>query len=329
MPPQAARTSAVRVLIVKTSSMGDVVHALPLAADVAQARPKVVLDWLVEEGFAAIPAMNHHVAQVHAVALRRWRKQPFSAETRNEVSAVKETLRAAKYDLVLDAQGLIKSAWIARWAGAPVAGFSAHTARERLAARFYAQRHEVPRALHAVERCRHLAGAAFGYSPVGPPRFALVRNAARAIEVAGDRYAVLLTNASRASKLWPAERWLALEQWLAQRGLTSVLFWGSDEEGARTLALAEQMQRAVLAPRSSLDAIAASLAGADLVIGLDTGLAHLAAALGRPTVGIYCDYDPRLTGLVGEGPVASVGGVKAAPASEEVIAAATRVLESR
>jgi heptosyltransferase I len=309
--------------------MGDVVHALPLAADVALARPKIVVDWLAEEAFAQIPAMSAHVGTVHRVALRRWRRQPFSAQTRREVAALKSALRAAKYDLVIDAQGLIKSAWIARWAGAPVAGYAAASAREKLAARLYTQRHVVPRELHAVERCRQLAGAALGYAPDGPPRFDLVPQAARAIDVAGERYAVLLVNASRKSKLWPDVCWLQLEAWLAERGLTSVLFWGSDEEGERTLALAQRMQRAVLAPRSGLDAIAASLAGADLVIGLDTGLSHLAAALGRPTVGIYCDYDPRLTGLVGDGLVESVGGVSAAPTFDEVVAAALRVMASR
>jgi len=144
----------VRILIVKTSSMGDVVHALPLASDLARHVPDAKIDWLVEESFAAIPAMSRHVAGVKQVALRRWRRRPFQPRTRAEIAAVKGGLRRSTYDWVLDAQGLLKSAWVARWAGAPVAGFSSRSARERVASLFYARRFDIPRELHAVDRCR-------------------------------------------------------------------------------------------------------------------------------------------------------------------------------
>jgi heptosyltransferase-1 len=297
----------VRLLIVKTSSMGDVIHALPLAADIARAKPGATIDWVAEEGFAAIPRMSRHVATVHRVALRRWRRAPFAARTRTESAALKRALQTANYDLVLDAQGLLKSAWVARWARAEVAGYTSDTARERIASVFYQHRYPVPRELHAVDRCRALGAAALGYAAEGPPRFDLAASAAPAVAVSGP-YAVLLANASRATKLWSAERWREVEGALAGMGLTSVLFWGSEEEGRRTRALAEGMQRAMVAPRSALDAIASTIAGAGVVVGLDTGLSHLAAALGRPTVAIYCDYDPGLVGLVGDGPVASLGG---------------------
>ena len=308
--------------------MGDVIHALPLAADIARARPGAVIDWLVEEGFAAIPAMSHHVAAVHQVALRRWRRAPFSSESRSESAALKRALRAARYDLVIDAQGLLKSAWVARWAGAPVAGFSSDTARERIASLFYRQRFAIPRALHAIERCRALGAQALGYAAEGPPRFDLACNAQPAI-VVNAPYAVLLTNASRVTKLWPMERWIEVERGLAERGLVSVLFWGSELEGQRTRELAAGMRRAVVAPRSALDAIAASLGGARVVVGLDTGLSHLAAALGRPTVAIYCDYDPGLVGLVGDGPVASLGGVGVQTSARQAIDAIERAMASR
>ena len=301
--------------------MGDVVHALPLAADIAHARPDVQIDWLCEETFAAIPSMSRHVTNVHRVALRRWRRRPFDPAVWHEVRVAKRALRDSRYDLVLDAQGLAKSAWLARWTGAPVAGFDSATAREPIAARFYQQHFEVPRDLHAVERCRRLGALALGYEVRGAPRFDLEASSS----IRSQAAAVLLVNASRATKLWGDQRWLAVERWLAEQGIASVLFSGSAAERDRTERLAAQMQSATAAPPSALDAIAATLAAASVVIGLDTGLTHLAAALGRPTVGIYCDYDPALVGLTGDA-VASVGSATVPPTVAEVIDAAAQVM---
>ncbi|MCX8114221.1 MAG: lipopolysaccharide heptosyltransferase I [Burkholderiaceae bacterium] len=321
--------TAPRVLIVKTSSMGDVVHALPMASDIACAYPGATIDWVVEEAFAAIPRLHPSVTRVIAVALRRWRKRPASPATWREWRTAKAALRAQRYDRIVDCQGLIKSAWLARRARGPVAGPDAASAREPLAACLYAQRIRVPRALHAIERNRRIGAAALGYTAEGPPRFGLrppaLEGELRAL-VDGRDYAVLLTNASRATKLWPDERWAAVEAWLAARGLRSLLFWGSDEEGVRTCARAAGMRDAEVAPRAPLDAIAAALAGARVVVGLDTGLSHLAAAVGAPTVGIYCDYDPALVGITGDAPCESLGGVGLAPSADAVIAAIERVL---
>lgn len=307
--------------------MGDVVHALPLAADLAAHVPQARIDWVVEESFAAIPEMSRHVRRVHRVALRRWRSVALQAGTWREVAAAKRKLAAEQYDWVLDAQGLLKSAWVARWARAPIAGLSSDAARERIAALFYARRIPVARDLHAVERCRRIGADVFGYALDGPPRFDITATAPAAVRPAVP-YAVLLVNASRASKLWPEERWIELERWLAGRGLSSVLFWGAPEEETRVRGLASRMRRAEVAPRSPIDGIASTLMQARIVIGLDTGLSHLAAALGRPTVALYCDYDPALVGLVGEGSVESLGGVNQAPSPAEVVEAAARMLET-
>ena len=304
--------------------MGDVVHALPLAADLTAARTGIEVDWLVEETFAAIPGMSRHVRQVHRVALRRWRTRLLQTATWREMAAARRALAARSYDLVLDVQGLLKSAWLSRWAHARVAGPSSASAREQVASLFYDERIVVPRELHAVERCRRIGAAALGYSIDTPPRFDLSVTPTPPAGVRSD-YAVLLPNASRASKLWPEAHWVALEAALAARELTSVLYWGDADEEVRCRRLVAAMRTAQLAPRSPIDAIAATLAGASLVVGLDTGLTHLAAALGRPTVGIYCDYDPQLVGLSGGGATESLGGVDRSPAAADVIAAAERV----
>ena len=304
--------------------MGDVVHALPLAADLA-AQPGIEIDWLVEESFAAIPAMSRHVRRVHRVALRRWRKALLEPGTWREIADVKRRLRAQEFDWVLDVQGLLKSAWMARWTRARVAGPSSDSARERVASMLYARRVAVSRELHAVERCRRLGSAVLGYPVDGPPRFDLKVAAEPAVSPPGP-YAVLLVNASRVTKLWDTKRWIALERRLADAGMASVIFWGSPDEEQRVRTLVASMKRGEAAPKSPIDTIAATLAGARVVIGLDTGLTHLAAALGRPTVGIFCDYDPSLVGLVGDGPVRSLGGVGTPPSSGEVIAAVLDVL---
>jgi heptosyltransferase-1 len=317
----------VRILIVKTSSMGDVVHALPLAADLAAHVPDAQVDWLVEESFAAIPAMSRHVQQVRQVALRRWRRSPLHPATWHEIAECQANLRARHYDWALDVQGLLKSAWMARWTGSRVAGPSSSAARERVASLLYSRPIDVPRSLHAVERCRRIGAAVFGYAIDGPPRFDLAVEASPIVDPAAAG-AVLLVNASRATKLWAEERWIELERWLAGRGLHSVLFWATPEEEARAARLAKGMVRAGVAPRASIDAIGATLATARVVVGLDTGLTHLAAALGRPTVGIYCDYDPTLVGLVGDGPVRSLGGVAQQPSASDVIDAARAVMSA-
>jgi heptosyltransferase-1 len=321
--------SGPRILIVKTSSMGDIVHALPLVSDLTAHVPQARIEWVVEEGFAAIPRLHPAVTRVIPVALRRWRKRLLAPATWDEIRAVRHQLNNVVYDRIIDCQGLLKSAWITRWAEGPKTGPDARSAREAIAARFYDDRVSVPADLHAIERNRRLGAAAFGYALTQPPRFDLAVPRLPPGLVPTDRpYAVLLTNASRATKLWPDERWREVEAWLAGQGLRSLLFWGSAEEGEATQQRLAGMRDARRLPRVTLDVAAAVLAGARVVVGLDTGLSHLAAAVGVPTVALYCDYDPALVGVVGDAPCASLGGVDQSPAVQDVIDAAQRVMRS-
>jgi heptosyltransferase-1 len=317
----------VKVLIVKTSSMGDVVHALPALSDMRRERPGVEVDWLVEAPFAAIPQLHPGVRRVLPMAWRKWRRQLFERATWRAIGALRDELRREPYDLVLDLQGLLKSALWARQANGMLAGYDRHSIREPAAAWFYARTAAVPRELHAVERCRRLAAAHLGYAvPSAAPDFGL--RAPAPTWKAPEHYAVLIPNASRPEKLWPERSWVAVGRRLRDAGLQPVVLWGSDAEQTLAERIAAGCDGEV-PPFLKVGEMAALLAGARQVVGLDTGFSHLAAALGRPTIGIYCDHDPGLAGITGPGTaakVASLGGRGQVPKLPEVLALVERHL---
>lgn len=305
-----------RILIVKTTSMGDVVHALPAASDIVRALPGAELDWLVETPFAAIPRMHGGIRQVHALSWRKWRRQLARPDTWRAMAALRAELRDQRYDLVIDLQGLLKSALWARQAAAPIAGYDRRSAREPLASWAYTARHAVPRALQAVERCRRLAAAALGLpQPSGAPDFGLQAPAPG--WQGPDHYAVLVPSASRAAKLWPERHWVAVGRRLADQGWRPVVLWGNEAEQSLAENIAAGCDGEV-PPFLGVGEVAAVLESARVIVGLDTGFTHLGAALGRPTVGIYCDHDPGLAGLCGAGGVHSLGGKGQLPRVQDV-----------
>jgi heptosyltransferase-1 len=311
----------VRLLVVKTSSMGDVVHAMPVVGDILRRHPQAQIDWLVEAPFAAIAQMHPGIRRVWPMAWRKWRGQLFSADTWRAMAQLRSALRAAKYDVVLDLQGLVKSALWARQARAPVAGYDKQSIREPLAARFYRHTASVPRDLHAVQRCRLLAGAHLGYQPpAGTPDFGL-RAPSGGWTPRGNQgnYAVLIPNASRREKLWPERHWVAIGNRLLERGWTPLVLWGREDEQTLAERIAASCDGDV-PPFLGVGEMAAVLAGARQVVGLDTGFTHLAAAFGRPTLGIYCDHEPGLAGITGPGRVASIGGKGQVPSRNDVLA---------
>jgi heptosyltransferase-1 len=307
-----------RLLIVKTSSMGDVVHALPVVADVLRHDPTATIDWLVESTYAAIPQLHPGVKRVLPMAWRKWRRALLSGSTWAAMRGLRADLRAEPYDLVLDLQGLLKSALWARQANGPVAGYDRRSAREPAAAWAYHRSSTVGKDLHAVQRCRLLAAAHLGYAaPAGPPDFGI------RVQKPGwgpkAPYAVLIPNASRKEKLWPERHWVSVGKRLMERGLIPVVLWGTDEEQTLAERIAADCEGDV-PPLLRVGEMAAVLAGARQVVGLDTGFTHLAAALGRPTIGIYCDHEPGLAGITGPGRVASIGGKWQVPARNDVLA---------
>lgn len=307
-----------RVLVVKTSSMGDVVHALPAVSDLCHARPGIQVDWLVEAPFSAIPSLHPGVQRVLPLAWRKWRKRLWSAESRAAIAALRLELKRERYDLVLDLQGLLKSALWALQAHGPVAGYDRASIREPLAALFYRQRAAVPRSLQAVERNRRLMAAHMGYAMPGTAPDFGIRAPAGAWQV-GAPSAVLIPCASRIEKLWPEAHWTALGLRLVAAGLTPVVVWGSEDERLRAERIAAGCAGRV-PPFLKVADMAAVLGQARQVIGLDTGFSHLAAAFGQPTIGIYCDHEPGLAGITGPGAVASLGGKGQVPTLKAVMA---------
>jgi len=303
--------------------MGDVIHNLPVVADIKRYRAAASIDWVVEEAFADIPALNPDVDEVIPVAARRWRKRWFTPTLVREFREFRSRLRTAQYDCILDTQGLIKSAAIGRLARGRRFGYSARSARESWSARFYDATFDVPKKMHAVERNRLLASLALG---AAPPRDEISYGIRAEPLASGQRYAVLLHGTSRANKEWDEASWIALAHALNALEIEVLLPWGSAAERARSERLKAQLTNAFVPARMPLAKLARLLAGAAIVVGTDTGLTHLSAALGRPTIGIYRGSDPRLTGLYGSTKAVNLGDNGAPPAAPEAIAAAEKLL---
>lgn len=310
------------ILIIKTSSLGDVVHQMPAIVDASRACPELRITWLVEEAFAPLVRLHPLVADVMTVATRRWRSQLAAGATWREVARFRARLRRRPFNKVIDTQGLIRSAIMARVARGERHGYDGRSIREPLAARFYGVRHTVSRDLHAVTRNRILTGLSLGYQPPEEVDYGLIRPP----QAVSQRYAVLLHGTSRSAKEWRAEDWIETGRWLSAKGLQIVLPWGSEAERLVSERLSHDIADSRVLPRQNLDLTAQVIGNATLVIGVDTGLMHLAAAYRVPLVGIYVSTDPGLTGPVGGGRMAVLGGREGPPVARQVIEAAERLL---
>ena len=290
-----------RVLIVKTSSMGDVLHSLPALTDAMQAVPGIRFDWVVEEGFAQIPSWHPAVDRVIPVAIRRWRKNWFSAENRADRKRFYRELQLQNYNCVIDAQGLVKSAaLVTRKTNSVKHGFDWSSAREPLASLFYNHRHHVVWQQHAVERIRELFAKSLGYNkPEQQGDYAIARHFPTYLNDNREEYAIFLHATTRDDKHWPETHWRELLELIANSGLKIKLPWGAPHEEARAKRLAEGYDFVEVLPRMSLEEVARVLAGAKFVVSVDTGLSHLTAALARPNITLYGPTDPGLIGGYG------------------------------
>jgi lipopolysaccharide heptosyltransferase I len=289
-----------RVLVVKTSSLGDIVHTLPALTDAKRAYPNIVFDWLTEEAFAEVPHWHPAVAQVIPVALRRWRKQIMRTLLGNEWRRCREQLREHRYDCVIDAQGLLKSALLARQVGAPIVGLDKNSAREPVATRFYQRKVAVSWQLHAVERVRALFAQALEY-PLPSERgdYGLDKNQFIDI-VPRRRHVVFLHGTTRADKHWPDIYWQQLCRLVAASDCQILLPWGNETERQRALFIAAGAAHVEVLPRLNLHGLAAVIATSSAVVAVDTGLGHLTAALDVPAISLYGPTSPAKIGTYGK-----------------------------
>ena len=295
-----------RILLVKLSSLGDVVHALPVVQDILAALPDAQIDWVVEKAFAPVLAVHPGLHRIIPCEIRRWRKSPLSAVTRQQWNAFKADLRQTEYDAVIDLQGLTKSAIVARMARLTPGG-----KRYALANRTDGSGYEAPTRwvsdvaiaitprIHAVQRSRELAARALGYTLSQSPNFGLKKSFAQegraqaATEnIAGSRYVAFVHGTSRADKEWPLAHWIALGQRLNAAGWKIALAAGSAKEQAISQAIADALNggasaHAIVWPLLPLDAMTQQLAQCGGVIGVDSGVSHIAVALDLPHVQLY------------------------------------------
>lgn len=289
------------ILIIKTSSLGDVIHTLPALTEALEQFPKLQADWVIEPAFAEIPTWHSAVKRVIPAALREWRRRPWHTWRNGTWHQFIETLREQQYDYIIDAQGLMKSAILAYQTRGKRCGYDWHSAREPLATLAYQQRHAIAKNQHAVIRLRQLFACILNYSlsptspaygiashfppPIHPPN-ALPR-------------LIFLHGTTWLSKLWPEKYWISLAQRATAAGFIVRLPWGNEQEKRRAQRVAATNPQVQIIPPSNLQQMAQEIVQAQAVIGVDTGLAHLAAALAIPSVTIYGATQPLKTGTYG------------------------------
>jgi heptosyltransferase-1 len=335
MATQARGAKPLNILLVRVSSLGDVLHNLPMVADIARHFPDAHIDWVVEEGFVSLVQLNPRVRTIIPFALRRWRKSLGKPETRAEIKAFFRTLRAREYDYVFDTQGLLKTGVIMGAARVAKGGRKVGMANgsegsgyEGISRVFHHLSVPTDPRTHAVARGRIVAGAALGYSVDTPADFGLAPLAddtARP-DWMPPAYTVFFHGTARDAKKWAPEHWIALGRALALEPapLPILLPWGSPKEKAEAAQLAAALPNAQLLPKLSMADAVLLARRASLVIGVDTGLTHIAAAFVRPTVEIYADsprwktegnWSPRIVNLGDTGTPPSVADVLAAARS--------------
>jgi heptosyltransferase-1 len=324
-----------KILLVRVSSLGDVLHNLPMVADILRHHPGATIDWVVEEGYTSLVRLNPHVRTIIPWALRRWRKSLVKPVTRAEIKAFFRSLRAEEYDFVFDTQGLLKTGIIMGAArtvrgGRKVglANGSEGSGYEGISRIFHTHSIPLNPRTHAVARGRLVAAAALGYKVDVAPDFGLPAPsaAARPSFLPPEDYAVFFHGTARDAKKWSRENWTELGRALAP--MPVLLPWGSPGELQEAESLAAGLPNARVLPKLSMMDAVALAQHARLAVGVDTGLTHIAAAFVRSTVEIYCDSPKWKTEGNWSDKIVNLGDLGAPPSAPEVIAVARRLLEA-
>ncbi len=292
-----------RVLIIKTTSLGDIIHTLPALTDAVQAIPGIEFDWVVEESFQNVTRWHAAVKNIFPVALRRWRKNKIKNFLNGEILSRLMAIRKHKYDYIIDAQGLFKSAGLAFIARGKRAGFNQSSAREGLASFLYQKHAEASWKEHAVQRTRMLFAQILNYPmPSELPDYGIEVSRLPAFHHPKPYY-VFLHGTTWDNKHWPEPYWISLAKQLATTDASLLLLWGNEVERTRAERIAASVPNAEVLPKMSLEAVGGVLAFAKGIVSVDTGLGHLAAALAVPTVALYGPTDPKRSGTCGRNQV--------------------------
>ena len=346
-----------KILLVKLSSLGDVLHNLPIVWDLRKRLPHAQIDWIVEEAYVHLlePLKTTEtlkgIDRIIPVAFRRWRKNLFSIRTWREFFAMRRSLQATSYDVLLETQGLLKSALVCALAkksnNAVVAGLgnaTEHSGYEPMARMFYTESVHVPLKCHAIDRSRWVMCSAFDWPLLNrndePPRFypqvfvvqlppLLFEGLKKTDQGAPAPYVVCFHSTARAAKRWPNKYWMELGKVLSSQGYQVILPWGSEAEMKVSALIASQIPGAIVPRAFSIEEAYSLVAHAALTIGVDTGLTHLSAVLGKPTLEIYCDSPRWKTEGYWSGVIANVGDMKTIPSVDEVVSAAKAVLTAQ
>lgn len=290
-----------KILLIKMSSMGDLIHTLPALTDALNAIPDIEIDWVVEPAFADIPTWHPAVKNIIQLPLRRWRKNSLQSIRSGEVRDFYQALRFKKYDVIIDAQGLLKSSVIAKLARGKICGYDKNSARESLSSYFYNEKYAVEKSLHAITRTRQLFSNALHYTlPNTQPDFHINTNQLPPLDFQlPEKYFVFLHGTTWASKHYPEIYWRTLIEKADAKAMPVYLPWGNENEKSRAERLAQNKEHAVVLPRLSIPQLATVLQKASTVVSVDTGLGHLSAALTTKTIGLYGPTDSNRVGFIG------------------------------
>lgn len=283
--------------------MGDLIHTFPALTDLSEHRPnEFEITWLVEESFADIAKMHPMTKKVIVFGSRRWKKNLFSRQTWQEFKDFKKALREEKWDLIVDCQGLFKSAMMTRIAAQkgtiPTYSYSKESIRDPFAARFYQHGFSVEKGLTAIERNRQLFGKIFNYTPAPLADFGIQQWDEASSLTPDQPFAALIHGTSAENKEWPEQKWIELGNWLANKGVISILFWGNQREHERAKRIAQKVMNAIVMPRVSIQEAGLILSKASLIIAVDTGFAHLANTQDRPVIGLFLGSHANYAGVI-------------------------------